>query len=109
VQISGEGERALRSILETALPNVVISEDEEGSVLWEETDLAKAIKASKTPGKLLRAYRERVGLSVGELARKVGTPYPNISAMESDRRGIGLRMAKKLGEALKVNFRKFLG
>ena len=92
----------------TAYPDAVITDDSEETVLWKNSDLAKAIKSSKTPGKLLRAYRERAGLSVVELARMIGTKYPNISAMENDRRPIGLRIAKKLGKALKVDFQKLL-
>ena len=108
VEIIGEGEDALRAIIKQSLPDAIISDEDEETVLWEETELAKAIEASNTPGKLLRAYRERAGLTLVELAKTVHTKYPNISAMENDRRVIGLRMAKKLGQALKVDFRKFL-
>ena len=76
--------------------------------MWKDTDLAKEIKAGKTPGKLLRAYRERAGLSVVDLAKAVETKYPNISAMENDRRAIGLAMARKLGKILNVDYVKFL-
>ena len=108
IEIIGEGASMVRSIIESALPDAVISDDSEDTILWKGSDLAKAIKSSKTPGKLLRAYRERAGLSIVELARTIGTQYPNISAIENDRRTIGLRVAKKLGKALNIDFLKFL-
>jgi DNA-binding XRE family transcriptional regulator len=107
-EITGEGSSTVQSILQTALPEATFFEDDEDTVIWEDTDLAKEIKASTTPGKLLRAYRERAGLTIVELAHKVGTKYPNISFMENDHRTIGLSMAKKLGKALNMDFRKFI-
>jgi DNA-binding XRE family transcriptional regulator len=108
IEVTGEGLATVQTIIQSALPNAIITTESDDSVLWEETDLAKEIRASKTPGKLLRAYRERADMSIVELARKVGTKYPNISAMENDRRSIGLRMARKLGTALRVEYRKLL-
>ncbi|MCF7915807.1 MAG: helix-turn-helix domain-containing protein, partial [Spirochaetaceae bacterium] len=70
--------------------------------------LAKEIRTKKTPGKLLQAYRLREGLTLVQLAEKIGTKYPNLSAMENDRRTIGLAMAKKLGQVLNVDFEKFI-
>lgn len=75
---------------------------------WEETDIAKEIRAERTHGLVLQVYRERAGLTLVELAEKIGTKYTAISAMENNRRTIGLRMAKKLGEALGVDYMKFL-
>ena len=56
----------------------------------------------------MAAYREREGLTLVQLAEKVGTKYTAISAMENNRRPIGLIMAKKLGKALNVDYKKFL-
>ena len=75
---------------------------------WKASALAKEIKAAKTPGKLVRAYRERAGMTLVKLANAVGTKYPNLSAIENDRRVIGLAMARKLGKVLGVDYRKFL-
>lgn len=108
LEMLGEGLSTVEPVIRRAFPNAIISNDHEDSVYWQDTDLAKAIKASKTPGKLLRAYRERAGFTIVELAHKVGTKYPNISAMENDRRAIGLAIAKKLGLALKMDFHKLL-
>lgn len=54
----------------------------------------------------MAAYREREGLTLVQLAEKVGTKYTAISAMENNRRPIGLIMAKKLGKALNVDYKK---
>jgi plasmid maintenance system antidote protein VapI len=42
------------------------------------------------------------------LANAVGTKYPNLSAIENDRRTVGLTMARKLGEVLGVDYQKFI-
>ena len=106
--ITGSGTKKILNIIKEQMPDAEIIDDSGELVKYDDTDLAREIKASKTPGKLLRAYRERAGLSVVELAAAVGSKYPNISAMENDRRSIGLNMAKKLGSALNVDFKKFL-
>ncbi len=108
VEILGEGLAEIQRLIQDALPDAVVTPDSDEAVPWRETSLAKGIKAAKTPGKLLRAYRVRAGLNIVELASKIGTKYPNISAMENDRRAIGLNTAKKLGKVLGVSFEKFL-
>jgi antitoxin component HigA of HigAB toxin-antitoxin module len=90
------------------LPEASITEGKNELVRWEDTDLAHKIQAAKTPGKLLRAYRGRAGLTVVQLAANVSTKYPNITAMENDRRRIGFEMAKKLGKALDVDSYRFI-
>ena len=106
--ICGEGEEFVASLIRERYPDAVISTEDNSSEEWRKTDLDREIKTKKTPGKLLRAYRERTGISIVELAKAVGTKYPNISAIENDRRAIGLTMAKKLGDVLEVDFKKFL-
>lgn len=106
--ISGSGTKIIRDLIKENFPLANIIEDPDEFISWNETDLAREIKADKTPGKLLKAYRKRAGLSVVELANAAGTKYPNISAMENDRRTIGLKTARKLGKILNVNYVKFL-
>ena len=108
VNVTGEGAAKVAALLKEQLPDAILSEDGDEAVEWKTTDLAREIKASKTPGKLVRAYRARAGLSLVELATRVGTRYTNLSAIENDRRPIGLVMARKLGVALGVDYRKFL-
>jgi transcriptional regulator with XRE-family HTH domain len=64
--------------------------------------------ANELTGKLVRVYCEKAGMTLVELANAVGTKYPNLSAIENDRRAVGLDMARKLGEVLKVDYRKFI-
>ncbi len=106
--ISGTGSDVICELIKEHYPQAQVIEDDENILAWNDTELAKEIRASTTPGKLLKAYRDREGLSIVELAEAVGTKYPNISAMENDRRTIGLGMARKLGNVLKVDFQKFL-
>jgi DNA-binding XRE family transcriptional regulator len=106
--LSGQGADTLAEVLRECFPDAAFFDEDAESVDWENSDLALDIKAKKTPGKLVRAYRERSGMTLVELARTVGTKYPNLSAIENDSRVIGLSMARKLGEALGVDYRKFL-
>jgi plasmid maintenance system antidote protein VapI len=82
------------------LPGAILSNEEDEAMESESSDLAKEIKAAKTPCKILRAYRERAGLTLVELARATGRRHTNLFAIENDRRSVGLAMAHKLGEAL---------
>ena len=110
IHIEGEGIEQIIDLIRENIPEVDIQseEDDEELVDWNSTDLAKEIRTNKTPGKLLQAYRLREGLTLVQLAEKIGTKYPNLSAMENDRRTIGLAMAKKLGQVLNVDFKKFI-
>ncbi|MBP5438230.1 MAG: helix-turn-helix transcriptional regulator [Treponema sp.] len=107
----GYGISLIKEAILKAYPESQIIEeenDDEELELWENTDIAKEIKSRKTPGRTLAIYRDRSGMTLVQLAEKIGTKYTNISAMENDRRPIGLRMAKKLGEVLNVDYTKFL-
>ena len=110
IHIEGEGINQVIDLIRGKMPEAVIQseEDDEELVEWTSTDLAKEIRTKKTPGKLLQAYRLREGLTLVQLAEKIGTKYPNLSAMENDRRTIGLAMAKKIGQVLNVDFKKFI-
>ena len=108
--LSGRGIPLIKEAILKAYPKAIIREDDtdEEYIDWDESDLAKEIRAERTPGLVLAAYREREGLTLVQLAEKVGTKYTAISAMENNRRPIGLIMAKKLGKALNVDYKKFL-
>ncbi|MDR1443867.1 MAG: helix-turn-helix domain-containing protein [Treponema sp.] len=107
VTIRGTGLEKIKKALAEALPEALVIDDDE-LIKWESTALAKKIRMNKTPGKLLRAYRERAGLSVVALAEKTGIKYTNISAMEHDARNIGLITAKRLGAVLGVDYIRLL-
>jgi DNA-binding XRE family transcriptional regulator len=107
VNVVGSGGEAVAALIRAALPHATIAEEAEYED-WEGSDLQKEIKAITTPGKLVRAYRVRAGMTLVELAEAIGTKYPNLSAIENDRRAVGLAMARKLGEVLGVDYRKFI-
>ena len=108
VSIQGLGLEVIKAALTQAMPEAVITENDDELIEWEQTDIAKRIQINKTPGKILQAYRERAGLSIVQLAEKTGYKYTNISAMEHDNRAIGLSSAKKLALALGCDYTKFL-
>ena len=108
--LSGIGIPLIRDAILKAYPKAEIKEDDSDNewIDWDDSDLANEIKTERTPGLVLAAYREREGLTLVQLAEKIGTKYTAISAMENNRRPIGLAMAKKLGKALNVDYMKFL-
>jgi DNA-binding XRE family transcriptional regulator len=108
VNLTGEGAEKVAALVKERFPDTMLIDDDDEAVEWKDSALAREIKAKKTPGKLVRAYRERAGMTLVELAKAVETKYPNLSAIENDRRAVGLGMARKLGEVLKVDYRKFI-
>ena len=61
-----------------------------------------------TPGGTIKAYRSREGLTQHNLAKKSGIRQGHISEMEKNKRPIGLKVAKKLAEALNCDYRRLL-
>lgn len=59
-------------------------------------------------GITLRGFREREGLSQGNLAKKIGAKQNHISEMESGKRAIGKAVAKKLAEVFNTSYKVFL-
>lgn len=76
----------------------------------EHADLMRKIEpqGDMTPGRRLRAYRFREELTQQELARLSGISQANISAMEKDRRPLGLNVAKKLADILGCDFKRLI-
>jgi len=60
------------------------------------------------PGVVLAGARGKEGITQRELAGRVGLPQRHISEMERSKRPIGKEMAKKLGEALNLDYRALL-
>ena len=110
VTITGVGADIIKTLIQKQYPNALVkdSDNDDDFVKFEETDLYREIKTNMTPGSLLSAYRSREGLSLTELAKHTGISYTNISAMENDRRVIGLHVAKKLAKALKCEYTDLL-
>jgi len=56
----------------------------------------------------IRAYRHRENLTQRQLAELTGIPQRHISEMENGKRVIGKELAKRLGKALKADYKAFL-
>lgn len=61
-----------------------------------------------TPGGTIRGYRVREGLTQLLLAKKAGLMQGHLSAMEQNKRPIGVKVAKRLAKALRCDYRRFL-
>ncbi len=61
-----------------------------------------------TPGTVLRGARGLREMTQKELAEKIGVKNVHISEMERGKRTIGKAMAKRLGDALDMNYKMFL-
>ena len=109
VTLNGAGADLVAAAVKARYPDAEFAPDSDAdTVRWDTSELAARIRTMKSPGKPLRAYRQRAGLTVVELSRRVGSKYPNIVAMEQDRRTIGLKMARKLSDALGCEYTVFL-
>lgn len=73
------------------------------STPWEELAYERITKYKKA-GLALRGARYRMGISQKELAKRCGISQENISKMESGKRSIGEKVAKKLAKALRIDF-----
>lgn len=56
----------------------------------------------------IRAYRHRESITQRQLSSMTGIPQRHISEMENGKRVIGKEMAKRLGKALKADYKMFL-
>ena len=61
-----------------------------------------------TPGAGLKGARYKEGVTQKELAQKTGIPQSHISAMENNKMGIGKDRARRLAEALNIDYRILL-
>lgn len=55
---------------------------------------------------VLRSYRNRLGLSQSEVAKATGIQASHLSSMERGKRKVTAKMAKRLAEVLKCDWRK---
>ncbi|MBP3709977.1 MAG: helix-turn-helix transcriptional regulator [Treponema sp.] len=98
VRVEGKGVKAFLDIVRKNIPNVQIIDDESQNI--DEWDYYKEMKARLTPAKVLKIRRENAGLTQAGLAKKCGIAPTNIALMETGKRNIGIRSAKKLAKAL---------
>jgi ribosome-binding protein aMBF1 (putative translation factor) len=77
------------------------------STPWREIAKDEIAKYTEV-GIALRGARYREGLSQKALAKMCGISQDNLSRMEHGKRSIGIKLAKKLGKALKVSYLLFI-
>lgn len=68
-------------------------------------DLSKFLDIKIKPLDLLKEQRKRMGLTLAHLSRLTEIAVPNLSAIESGKRPIGIATAKKLAKALKIYYK----
>jgi DNA-binding XRE family transcriptional regulator len=61
-----------------------------------------------SPAMLLRGLRGKEDITQAELAARLGISQNMVSDMESGRRPISLKMAKRIGEEFKIPYKGFL-
>jgi len=71
-------------------------------------DLSKFLDIKVKPSEFLKEQRKRMGLTLAHLSRLTGIAISNLSAIESDKRPIGIATAKKLAKALKIHYKIFV-
>ncbi len=68
-------------------------------------DLSKFLDIKIGPNELLKEQRKRMGLTLAHLSQLTEIAVPNLSAIESGKRPIGIATAKKLAKALKIHYK----
>jgi DNA-binding XRE family transcriptional regulator len=87
----------------------IIKENQEDHIRIIDTDWFKKIRASITPGEIIKIHRENLGLTQSELGKKLGLfSAQKISDMEKGRRKISKEVAKKLSKIFEVPIERFL-
>ncbi len=74
----------------------------------EEWVPAREVFPDGSPAMALRGLRGREDMTQKELAARLGVSQNAISEMESGKRAISTKMAKKLGEAFELPYKVFL-
>lgn len=86
----------------------VVHEDDDEWVDWDSTDLAKELKARRTPGKAIRIYRENFRWTQAQLGEKLGVKASFVSDMENGRRAVSKQMAKTLSKLFGISVERFV-
>jgi len=109
-EVKGEIPSHVLSYLEQSFgQDVEVIEKDQGYINIFETEWFKEIKKQITPGEILRIYRENIGMSQAELAKKHGKlTRQKVSDMEHNRRSISKEMARKLSQIFGVPVERFL-
>lgn len=107
VKIDGKGVETFIGIIKRSIPDAQIIEDDELQDI-DDWDYYAEMKARLTPAKALKIRRENAGLTQAQLAEKCGIQATNIALMETEKRSIGARTAKKLAAALECGVSDFI-
>ena len=81
-------------------------EDTSDSLTWEQA--FPEYSEDELPGIALSGARYREGLTQKQLSELTGISQSHISEMEKGKRAIGVKIAKKFGKALNINYKVFL-
>ena len=74
----------------------------------EEIFTSKEVFPDGSPAMALRGLRGKEDITQAELAAKLGISQNMVSEMESGKRNISLKMAKRIGETFKISYKCFL-
>ena len=80
---------------------------EEKSIPWRDV-FKNEIERFTESGMALRGARHKAGLTQKQLAEEIGVKTHHISEMEHGKRPIGKKMAQRLSNIFKVDYRTFL-
>ena len=78
--------------------------NEEGEELFS----SKEVFPEGSPAMALRGLRGKEEITQAELAVRLGISQNMVSDMESGKRNISLKMAKRIGEEFKISYKVFL-
>lgn len=106
IHIEGKGIKSLLKIIQKSIPDVQIIDDEYEDI--DDSQWYKDIKSKITAGDVLKIRRENASFTQAELAKKCGIAASNIALMETSKRSIGVKSAKKLAEALSCDAGDFI-
>ena len=107
VRVEGKGVKAFLAIIKKSIPDVKIIDDDEAQDI-DDWEYYKEMKSRVTPAKMLKIRRENAGLTQAELAERCGIAASNIALMETGKRGIGIKSARKLADGLGCNVGDFV-
>ncbi len=91
----------------TAKKIMTLVSAEEGSVLYEDA-FPRMKDRAKRQASVIRGFRERDGLTQEELAEKIKITQGDLSKVEAGKRRVGRRIAERLAEVFKSDWRVFL-
>ncbi len=93
-----------RGVLTLSGHEVAQMDEETGERLYS----IEEVFPEATPGMMLRGLRGKEELTQAEFAKRLGVSQHHVSEMESNKRTIGIDMAKRIAAEFKVPYKTFL-